>query len=221
LLDGVADFTQEEEISCHKCEDKVLLFTNLHHAITTMYFRVTPTTDPSDEHFSNEIAAGDQNTINNLLELCDRLEHHTNTYWAHKIRSHHDRGVLQQQVDQLKEHQILVIADWKMKLQMLLYRESMVEFFGKRGIPFHGLMIIRKKTVREKNAELDVKNEGKKQVSDTDSLTDCTIEFVDVLIDNSPEDAHAVGSIFQGNDMHNKIYVLLTLLSIHSMLHQV
>ena len=37
---------------------------------------------------------------------------------------------------------ILIIADFKMKLLAILYRESMQQFFGKRGIAWHGLMFI-------------------------------------------------------------------------------
>jgi hypothetical protein len=47
----------------------------------------------------------------------------------------------------------LVIMDWKMKLLMTVFRKSMVEYFGKRGIPWMGIMFVRRKTEAEINAE--------------------------------------------------------------------
>jgi hypothetical protein len=53
--------------------------------------------------------------------------------------------MLDRMVDSLQANKVLAILDWKMKLLMMLYRESMVDYLGKRGIPWMGIMFVRKR----------------------------------------------------------------------------
>eukprot|EP01034_Spumella_vulgaris_P031590 gene31590-39023_t len=70
----------------------------------------------------------------------------------------------------------------------MFYRESQVQFFGKRGTPLHGTMIIRKATAEEK---LEMQT-NKRQISCTSK---CVVEFIDISVDNTKEDGYSVASL--------------------------
>jgi hypothetical protein len=112
-------------------------------------------------------------------KYAEKLIAKLNTYWSHKIRSFHEESVMQKLTDELKDHEVLIISDFKMKMQMLLFRESMVEFFWKRGFPWLGFMVVRKRRPGE-----DVDNE-------------CVVEFLDYVVDGAKEDGYAVASMLE------------------------
>jgi hypothetical protein len=135
-------------------------------------------------------------TINHMDEQCDfipnsrenkqsfqsyakKLFKNLDTYWTHKVRSIHEENVLQKLIDGLKPGECLIITDFKMKMQMLLYRESMVELFGKRGFPWLGFMFVRKVVV----------NGG--EIS--------RVEFLDAVVDGGKEDGYAAGSMLEAS----------------------
>jgi len=68
----------------------------------------------------------------------------------------------------MEEGTCFTTADWKMKFMAFQFREMQTEFFGKRGIPWHGMMIAYK--------------EG----------NDLRIEFQDCIVRDSKEDAQSV-----------------------------
>ena len=63
-------------------------------------------------------------------------------YFRHEVRGHWEAYVKSQLVENMGESTIGIWCDWKMKFLMSLFRESMVEFFGKAGIPWHGSMFM-------------------------------------------------------------------------------
>lgn len=65
----------------------------------------------------------------------------------------------------------------------------MVEFFAKRGIPWCGVMFIRLKTEDEVQAEPE--KEGR-------YISDCVVDFMDCIAENTKEDGHAASSILEG-----------------------
>ena len=70
-------------------------------------------------------------------------------YMKHQVRAVYEgssRGICQ---GSLQANQIWVTCDWKMKWLAMLFRESMVQFFGKSGIAWHGMMVIRLATPSE------------------------------------------------------------------------
>lgn len=71
-----------------------------------------------------------------------------------------------------------------MKLQMLLFRESMQQFFGKRGISFLGVALVRKRSVQE--------------MEESPKLSKFHIEFFDLLTDETCENSFAVRSAIEG-----------------------
>lgn len=54
-------------------------------------------------------------------------------YLRHEVRGYWEGAVRQKYIDRLGPHQVVIVLDWKMKFLMSLFRESMVEFFGKAG----------------------------------------------------------------------------------------
>ena len=134
----------------------------------------------------------DKETKFSLKTYLLKLAHNLATYRTHKIRSVHDKKLLASVIDKLRDDEVLIIADWKMKLLLLEYRESMHAFFGKRGIPWHGTLFIRNKLHGE------YKLNGKENVL-AHLQSDKVIQYVDTLVDNAAEDGHAVSSILEYN----------------------
>ena len=52
--------------------------------------------------------------------------------------------MLSEMLRTLENDEVVVVADWKMKFLASVFREGMHEYFGKRGMPWHGIMLIRK-----------------------------------------------------------------------------
>ena len=70
---------------------------------------------------------------------CKQL--HT-AYLRHEIRGHWESSIRPDCIANLQPHEVVVVMDFKMKFLMAVFRESMVEFFGKAGIPWHGFMFM-------------------------------------------------------------------------------
>jgi hypothetical protein len=172
---------EEEEEYCHHCSQIQLLQINIDDAISTMLFDHNPPDSEEGEDLHEEPSNADPESKANVHIYAATLHADLKTYWTHKVRSVHEKNQLANSIDGLLDHQCILISDWKMKLQMLLFRESMVEFYGKRGIPWLGVMIIRKKLASEKKP------------NDT---SNCIVEFTDVLMDDTKEDGPAVAAIF-------------------------
>ena len=51
-------------------------------------------------------------------------------------------------LDKLDDETCLIIVDWAMKFLPLKYRETMCEFFGKRGLSWHISAVVTKKDSR-------------------------------------------------------------------------
>lgn len=54
-------------------------------------------------------------------------------FLRHEIRGHWEGRQRKIYVASLQDHQAIAVGDWKMKFLMSVFRESMVEFFGKAG----------------------------------------------------------------------------------------
>jgi hypothetical protein len=75
------------------------------------------------------------------------------TYIGHIVRKAHESGVDRILMDALGDDEVYIRCDWKMKQLAMFFRESMVQFYGKRGFAHFGLMCGWRKTEEEKAAE--------------------------------------------------------------------
>lgn len=88
------------------------------------------------------------------LRFLDETRNKFQLYQAHVVRTVAQRKHLDKELNDMKrlceqsgESNALVIFDWKMKFQRMHSREYTPEHFGKRGLPWHGCMIIYHKRV--------------------------------------------------------------------------
>ena len=102
----------------------------------------------------------------------------------HLTRVSYESSTLKIVMEELQDNEFLLIVDWKMKIQMMLYRESMVQFFGKRGISLLGVAIVRKRTAEE--------------LGQSKKLSKFLVEFHDLISDNTTEDTFAAISAIEG-----------------------
>ncbi|KAJ1437266.1 hypothetical protein B484DRAFT_392840 [Ochromonadaceae sp. CCMP2298] len=99
---------------------------------------------------------------------------------GHLQRKFNELTLEQEVFDSLnRETDVVIRIDYKMKLLSILWRESMAQFFGKRGISWLGVAFTRFKTPAE--VALDGDRRGYKSEVVTD--------FMDGLGDDSKEDA--------------------------------
>ena len=121
----------------------------------------------------------------------EKLVKNLNTYYKHIIRAEHEKSTLDKVLENMELCDCVIVTDWKMKLLMMLYRESMVEFFAKRGIPWLGAMIIRKLTETEVS---DAVARTKK----VEFHSNYHVQFYDGLCDDSKENGFAAISHLEG-----------------------
>ena len=65
-------------------------------------------------------------------------------YYAHEVRAFHEESMPAKTIESLEAGECHTTCDWKMKFMAFQYREKQEKFFGKRGIPWHGAMMIWK-----------------------------------------------------------------------------
>lgn len=111
------------------------------------------------------------------------------TYIGHIVRKTHESGIDQKLMDSLREDEVYIRCDWKMKQLALFYRESMVQFYGKRGIAHFGFMCGWLKTEAEKEAEKILT--GKSYVSDLHT------QYFDLLCNDSTEDSYLTSNMIE------------------------
>ena len=103
------------------------------------------------------------------------------TYTGHVVRKTHEGFVESKIFELLDESSVVVRMDWKMKVLAMSYRESMVEFFGKRGFSHMGVQFTWKKTTMDMLEE-------RLQNKDTTYLSTMHTLFMDLTTDDSKED---------------------------------
>jgi len=86
-------------------------------------------------------------------------------YYAHEVRAAHENSSPSKIIEALDGTTCFTTADWKMKFMAYQFREAQTDFFGKRGIPWHGQMIAFK--------------EG----------NELRVEYLDCIVRDSKEDA--------------------------------
>ena len=127
---------------------------------------------------SNEPGTEDPESRDNLFVYLEKLKHNMQTYRNHRIRSIHDVNLMNETISNLKDWQVLIISDWKMKMLYLEYRESMHAFFSKRGIPWCGTLFIRNK----RPDEYKINGVIISKISNFES--DKVLTFVDTIVGN-------------------------------------
>ena len=109
---------------CRPCASLDLLRTNFEVLIS----------DARRGDQSNEVEIKNCEII--LSRIFQRLE-----YWeAHEFRAAHEYETSNKLLSQLDSNGVLMTLDWKMKFLAYVFRESQSEWYGKHGIPWHGIM---------------------------------------------------------------------------------
>ena len=71
-----------------------------------------------------------------------RYKRNYNQYIGHIIRGFHEIKNKNDVYTNLPVGEVIEVSDWKMKFIMLLFRETMPDFFGKSGNPWVGTMFL-------------------------------------------------------------------------------
>ena len=73
---------------------------------------------------------------------------------AHILRAAHQDTAKKAVVENLADNQVLIIMDWAMKFLPLSYRETQRDWFGKKGMPWHVSVAVKK----EDDSEIEVQS---------------------------------------------------------------
>ena len=140
-------------------------------AIQTMNFSNMPVGSPENKTSLQDYFQS------NIIENC-------RTFIAHIVRKTHESKSEITVFNQLDMETCVIRIDYKMKMLALCFRESMPQFYGKRGFSFFGAQYAWKKTDAEKTVEKE---------SDGDNYyhSDMNTLFHDLITDDSKEDATA------------------------------
>ena len=66
-------------------------------------------------------------------------------YASHRLRANIQFDAIKKTMNDLKEDKstVLMIIDHKQKIEPMKYRESQIEYYGKKGMSFIGMIMIR------------------------------------------------------------------------------
>lgn len=106
-------------------------------------------------------------------------------YCGHRIRVLAQREAIDKLLQRLPSDQAHIVMDFKMKFEAMYYREKTLDFYGKKGLSWHGGMIYRRYTEDEKvSIRTTTKKEPQQfhiQYYDHISAGDTTQDFTAVL----------------------------------------
>ena len=92
-------------------------------------------------------------------------------YVSHIVRGNNEGIVRGTHLQKLKPNQVVIVMDWKMKWLVSFFREAQVQFFGKAGIAWHGVMFM---------------------ITDPENANRVLVEYEDDMTDDKKEDGFAV-----------------------------
>lgn len=110
-------------IGCSHCAGLTDFFTELHSVIESLPSSVTP-------------------SIRDALEIrLSSCERSVKMYMAHQIRTINQSDRIDSMCDNLKSDEGMLVVDFKQKVAPQHHRESQQNYFGKRGMSWHGCML--------------------------------------------------------------------------------
>ena len=90
-------------------------------------------------HVSCHMSAPDIEDQQFLIKKC---ELYLKIYHSHQVRGYNEERAKAKLIEGLTSCMFGITIDWKQKWIMTVFRESMAEYFGKSGIPWHGAMVV-------------------------------------------------------------------------------
>jgi uncharacterized C2H2 Zn-finger protein len=205
----VPDNDIQQSVFCASCGGINAMLEELTRAVDSMRFPAGPPHMATAESVLQE----PEGCTNGKSEFKDYLENtikrNVLTYYKHILRTTCDANTPQWLIDHLLEDEALLIEDFKMKLLPLFFREATQDFYSKRGIPWLGLMFIRRKTADEKAAGRLKRDNSKRKKVVMYEVGEYVAEIYDAVMDDVKENGHtafsatqAITQMFKHNNPH-------------------
>ena len=87
---------------------------------------------------------GTTDTKGDLAFVTLQSKQYINSWKSHLLRSTNQNESRLDVIDELDETSVLLVLDWAMKYLPKKFRESQTDWFGKRGLPWHITVAMRK-----------------------------------------------------------------------------
>ena len=118
------------------------------------------------------------------VEMLDDCMLKVKLFIAHCVRSHIQNKRCDQLKNELTQEQALIIIDYKMKFEPMYFREKSSQFYGKKGMSWHGSLLCTKCSI-----------EDGETIPDT---TEFDLHYFDhIVMCDTTQDSRAVLSIFE------------------------
>ena len=85
-------------------------------------------------------------TREELVFVTSQAKQHIHSWKSHLLRSTHQDDCRLDVIKDLDETSVLLVLDWAMKYLPRKFRESQTDWYGKRGIPWHIAVAMRRET---------------------------------------------------------------------------
>lgn len=126
----------QHTVGCDRCDD-------LKNAIADLQLAF----DSQEVKFSKDLLEELQYDVDNAIPGIDGWK-------AHILRAAHQDTAKKAVVENLADNQVLIIMDWAMKFLPLSYGETQRDWFGKKGMPWHVSVAVKK----EDDSEIETRS---------------------------------------------------------------
>lgn len=150
-MEKPAGISCDSTCRCSKCDSLFILIANIRILISNAQFenRALPVLPHGGFPLMDIPHSSDPESKDTYLLLINKLERHLFIFYAHQVTKHAEKLVLQHFTDGQIPGTVVVIVDYKMKYNPLIFREAQTEYYGKRGFACLMHMFIRLLTPEE------------------------------------------------------------------------
>ncbi len=118
-------------------------------------------------------------------------------YWGHRVRVRNQRSRIDAIMDSLASHEGMIVMDFKMKFESVYFREKTTEFYGKKGLSWHGALLYTRYTHEEQTSAAIRQEMAPSGSRDKHDLLDYHITYFDhISSGDSKQDHVAVWAYF-------------------------
>jgi hypothetical protein len=94
-----------------------------------------------------------------LMLTAEKALERISDWKAHILRTQNQEEGRYKALEELQEHQLLIVMDWAMKFLPALYREKQSDFFGQKGMSWHVSVAIFRaedRSLKVRTSQIDV-----------------------------------------------------------------
>ena len=84
-------------------------------------------------------------------ELLNDCKEKLQLYFGHRVRVANQRMHINDILKNLGDNEVMIVMDFKMKFEAMYYREKTIDFYGKKGLTWHGVQVYSRYSSTDKD----------------------------------------------------------------------